>query len=252
VTVARCEAYTVHRLGSVKVSTFVRERGFLTPVFAKARRHRLIGENPWRDAVRPTPPEAPPLYWTPAEVRRLIAAIPEGDWLRDFVIVVANTGLRNEAAIQLRWGWVDFAAGTLTVPVRPGLKAKKRVVIPLSDDAREALTRRWAGAADTGPEGLVFPSPRTGGPLSATVPFGRIGKAVKAAGIRDFGHYVHALRHSFATIAVERGVPLRIIQEWLGHSSIKTTERYARASEEASRRAMEGFSIGGAEGDGSP
>ena len=37
----------------------------------------------------------------------------------------------------------------------------------------------------------------------------------------------HDLRHSCATLLVKKGISLREIQDWLGHSSSKTTERYA-------------------------
>ena len=36
----------------------------------------------------------------------------------------------------------------------------------------------------------------------------------------------HSLRHSCATLLVKKGISLREIQDWLGHSSSKTTERY--------------------------
>ena len=42
----------------------------------------------------------------------------------------------------------------------------------------------------------------------------------------------HTLRHTFATFCVTSGVPLRMIQKYLMHTSIKTTEVYAAASEE--------------------
>ena len=48
--------------------------------------------------------------------------------------------------------------------------------------------------------------------------------AQRRAGLRRIPW--HGLRHSFASILVSGGTPLRVVQRWLGHSSITTSERY--------------------------
>ena len=52
----------------------------------------------------------------------------------------------------------------------------------------------------------------------------------KRAGIKDFR--IHDLRHTCASWLVSAAVPLRVVQEMLGHSSIQMTERYAHLAPE--------------------
>ena len=65
-------------------------------------------------------------------------------------------------------------------------------------------------------------------------------KAVRAAGIpRDSGRIGwHDLRHTYGSHLAMRGVPLRTIQELLGHASIEQTMRYAHLSPEVKRDAV--------------
>ena len=55
---------------------------------------------------------------------------------------------------------------------------------------------------------------------------------------RDAGQW-HALRHSFASHLVMRGVPLRAVQELLGHASIVMTMRYAHLTPDVGQRAID-------------
>ena len=61
--------------------------------------------------------------------------------------------------------------------------------------------------------------------------------ACRRAGIT--GLRFHDLRHTFGTRAADAGVPLPAIRDVMGHNSTQTTERYAHATDEGRRRAVE-------------
>lgn len=54
----------------------------------------------------------------------------------------------------------------------------------------------------------------------------RFRAALRAAGI-DESHRFHDLRHTFGTRMAAANVPMRTLQEWMGHRNLTTTERYA-------------------------
>jgi integrase len=53
----------------------------------------------------------------------------------------------------------------------------------------------------------------------------RLHRALRSAGLND--HVFHDLRHTFGTRMAAAGVPMRTLQEWMGHRDIATTQRYA-------------------------
>jgi integrase len=74
----------------------------------------------------------------------------------------------------------------------------------------------------------VFPNPATGKPYMEI--FNAWNTARRKAGLPDLR--IHDLRHSFASSLVNGGTPLYEVQKLLGHSSIRTTERYAHLAPE--------------------
>jgi hypothetical protein len=69
--------------------------------------------------------------------------------------------------------------------------------------------------------------PQDGGtPLEKTAVLRRLRKALKAASL-DEAHRFRDLRHTFGTAMAAAGVPMRTLQEWMGHRDIQTTQRYA-------------------------
>ena len=58
----------------------------------------------------------------------------------------------------------------------------------------------------------------------------------QAAGIPEELQHFHTLRHGIAVRMVDKDIPLRQIQDWLGHRSIQSTEVYAKVSDKARNR----------------
>ncbi len=197
-----------------------------------ARKRKLIETMPEIDWIKIPPSEFDFLDFDDAE--KLIAAA-EGKW-RTLILVAMRTGMRMGELLGLRWVDVDLSAGRINVRqsiVRGviGLpKSGKPREIPLCDDAIEALA---AHRHQRGP--LVF-CDAEGKALTAGLLAWPLKRALKRAGLREIGW--HVLRHTFASHLAMRGVPLKVIQELLGHASIATTMIYAHLAPHVARDAV--------------
>ena len=135
----------------------------------------------------------------------------------DVIRLLLLTGCRKGEIMKLRWSEVDGdrlnLAETKTGPRR----------VWLSQAAQAVLARQPRGA---GP--YVFPSPRDPArPLSDTLSLWN--RARKEAGLDDVR--LHDLRHTVASQAVARGVPLSTVARMLGHADPVMTLRYAHVGD---------------------
>jgi integrase len=116
-------------------------------------------------------------------------------------------------------------------------KNKKPRCVPLTARARQALR----SVIQDRTEGLVFSSYRTGASYKAIERGFKI--ACELAEI-PYGQTVpngltlHSLRHTFASRLSERNVPLTVIRDLLGHSTVKMTGIYTHSSDEAKQKAI--------------
>ena len=85
------------------------------------------------------------------------------------------------------------------------------------------------------PMNLIFPS-KKGTYTDPRTYQRRVQQVVKRAGLEDIS--VHTLRHTFATRLVENDVHMAVLKEIMGHSSIKTTERYVHAAADLQDQAV--------------
>jgi integrase len=177
---------------------------------------------------------------TADEVKRLIkagaAAKPK---LYMLVRVAALTGLRASELRGLRWSDVDLKANELHVRQRvdrfgvigPPKSDMGTRTIPFGADLALAF-KTWFLACPKGELDLVFPS-RTGAVIGdrnftrILEPVLEAAHVVKKNGKPKYG--LHALRHFFASWCINpktrggRELPAKVVQEWMGHSSITIT-----------------------------
>jgi len=159
---------------------------------------------------------------SPGEVSRLLESLETLKYRVLFTTVYA-TGLRISEACRLQTADVDAQRGV--IHVRYGKGGKERLVT-LSDKLLQTLRAYWRAERPPGPYLFVTASGR---PADANVARTALRRAAESAGISK-RVTPHTLRHSFATHLLERGTDVRVIQVLLGHSSLRTTTRYARVS----------------------
>jgi integrase len=151
---------------------------------------------------------------------------------RVLYLAAAMTGMRQGELRGLRWGDVDWLAGRVRVRrnyVRgeygtPKSRRSSRSV-PLADRLAAALDKHYKASAYQADEDLVFPHPQTGNPIDGSKLLKDFKAALIAAKVRKLR--LHDLRHTFGTRMAAAGVPMRTLQEWMGHRDIKTTLIYA-------------------------
>jgi integrase len=165
------------------------------------------------------------------------------DWA--MFLTAALTGLRQGELLALRWLDVDFAAGRIRVrrnyvrgtwgqpKSRHGVRS-----VPMATQVEAALKLHFERSAHRGPDDLVFGHPVTGEVLGFSAIGRRFKKALRAAGVRQVRF--HDLRHTFGTRMAAHRVPMRTLQEWMGHADIKTTQVYTayEPRDEEEREAM--------------
>lgn len=87
---------------------------------------------------------------------------------------------------------------------------------------------------------LVFINWRTGEPAKNSSYDTHLYKLCEEAGIKPF--CMHALRHTYATRAIESGMQPKVLQKLLGHASIKTTmDTYVHITDESMEKAIAQF-----------
>lgn len=254
---AEINEFLTHLAVNLKVAASTQTQALSAILFLY--RH-VLGMEVGRDIgmIRARKPSRLPVVMTRAEVREVLAEMPEDKRL--IAQLLYGTGMRLMECLHLRVQDIDFGRNEITV--RDGKGAKDRTTMlpeTLKPELREqlrrakavherdladgwgavvlpsALDRKYPNAPYEWAWQWVFPQetrwrdPKTGAQgrhhTHETIVQRAVKEAVRRSGIpKHIG--CHTFRHSFATHLLESGYDIRTIQELLGHSSVSTTMIY--------------------------
>jgi len=209
-------------------STVARKLAALRAFHEFLRRRGLASENPALEIRAPRRSRPLPDVLTVPQVEALLAA-PRGEEppaVRDRALLELGyaTGLRASELIRLRLEEIDPEEQLVRCI---GKRSRERVV-PFGAKAKTALHRYVDGARPIfmkdQRERSIFLT-RLGRPFTRMGYWKLLKGYAKTAGI-DQPVSPHTLRHSCATHLLEGGCDLRVVQEFLGHRSIETTQIY--------------------------
>jgi integrase len=235
ITAGRIQEFLTKRAGQgASVSERNLERALLSNVMNEAFRRELIAVNPV-SRVRPLRNRnARDLWLRPEDVEAILEEAPS--WVKPVIVFAVHTGLRLQELADLTWDALEHSPGF----VRIGAESKggRARFIPLNSAARGAL----AGLArNVGPDGAipwVFYDARKGrarlgnsayrsfkrAAAKAAIRLRRAGKVEAARRLEEATF--HTTRHTFASWALQAGIPEAEVQQYLGHASPIMTRRY--------------------------
>ena len=239
------QSFYVHELKTVSASTVIHEHANIHKALKYAVKLDLIPGNPADKVERPKKTKYIADYYRLEELEQLFEVVKDHKYGL-IIQMTAFYGLRRSEALGLKWSAIDFERDTITIRhivTQAKIDGKLTIVaedraktksslrsLPLVNGFKEKLlalkkqqeeNKRICGNCyNTKYEGYVFVDLMgnifTPGNLSA-----QFSEILEKNGLRHIRF--HDLRHSCASLLLANDVPMKQIQEWLGHSDISTT-----------------------------
>ena len=239
------QSFYLYELKTVSASTVIHEHANIHKALKYAVKMDLIPYNPADKVERPKKQKYIADYYRLEELEQLFEATKDHPYSL-LIQITAFYGLRRSEALGLRWDAIDFERNTITIRhivTNAKIDGKCEIVcadraktksslrsLPLVANIREKLlalkeqqkeNKRICGNCyNYEYDGFVFVD-ELGERIRVEYLTNAFPKFLESHGLRRMRF--HDLRHSCASLLLANGVPLRHIQEWLGHSDFTAT-----------------------------
>ena len=239
------QSYYLHELKTISANTVIKAHANIHKALKYAVKMDLIPNNPADKVERPKKSRYIADYYRQDELEQLLEATKD-HYLSLLIQMTVFYGLRRSEVLGLKWDAIDFQRNTITIRhiVSNAVADGKRILIredraktksslrslPLIADLREKLLERKAQQEENKKifgnrynqeyDGYVFVDPmgKLYVPDEVSDHFRTL---LKQKGLRHIRF--HDLRHSCACLLLANVVPMKQIEEWLGHSDMGTT-----------------------------
>lgn len=214
-------------------ATVNRSRALLSSMFNVAFEREIIEQSPMSRVKKLVEQNQIERYLSDDELKRLMYVLAhhsvhdiDNQIIVGIVEMLLLTGARKGEVLNLKWS--DLDENNHLWKLNENKSGKPRI-IQLNSQAQQIIRRMSRKYL------YVFANPKT------ELPFNDIRKTfqkiLEAAQIENFR--IHDLRHNFASMAVNNGCDIYVVQHLLGHASPTTTQRYAHLRQDTLRNASE-------------
>ncbi|OEY95342.1 site-specific recombinase [Acinetobacter proteolyticus] len=208
-------------------ATINRIRALLSVMYSYAMDLGLVEKNPVSRVKKYKEVNKIERFLSEQELPRLMQVLnAPAEYGIDNLVVVAIvkvlllTGMRKREVMDMKWADVDLSSGHWKLENN---KSGKPRLIRLASESLAEIRKMLPRQSE-----YVFANPQTGQAFNDIRKC--YDKIMKAAGIPNMR--IHDLRHNFASMAVNKGLSLYVVQHLLGHASPQTTQRYAHLNGE--------------------
>lgn len=231
ITIEVLDTFKIEQLNQWKKITVKNKFKIIKAFLNRAIKYGYLSANPARQIVINGIHQNKTRFLSKEEIEKVFKALdlPEYKrfaYMKDFLMVALYTGMRRGELVHLCIEDVDLKGKVIYVRNKNGFstKSRKERVIPIHDK----LLPVFEGIKKERQQGYCFL--HMGKRYNDKTTTKNFVIFCERLGIEDAG--IHTLRHTFASYLIMAGVSMRMVAEYMGHSTTRVTELYSHVCDE--------------------